>query len=57
MIISFLKFLKCLLFGCEQDNINVKEVEKIIENLENEVKEIENEDYSSSDIVDHFNKK
>lgn len=57
MLISILKYLKCLLLGCEKSSPGLEYLEKDIKEKEKKLEEIENEKNSDSDIVDYFNNK
>lgn len=57
MLKRLLNYLKCLLFGCEQDSHKVDKLESSIKEKEDKLKEIENEELDIDSIVDHFNDK
>jgi hypothetical protein len=55
MLIKILRYLKCLIIGCEESSPKEKELISVIESQEKKLEEIDNEKNSDSDIVDHFN--
>lgn len=57
MLKRLLNYLKCLLFGCEQNSHKVDKLESSIKEKEDKLKEIENEKLDIDSIVDHFNDK
>jgi hypothetical protein len=57
MLKRLINYLKCLLFGCEQNSNKVDKLESSIKEKEDKLKDIENEKLDTDSIVDHFNNK
>ena len=55
MLIKILRYLKCLIIGCEESSPKEKELISVIKSQEKKLEDIDNEKNSDSDIVDHFN--
>lgn len=55
MLMKLIRYLKCFIIGCEENNPKEKELVSIIKNQEKKLEEIDNEKNNDSDIVDYFN--
>jgi hypothetical protein len=56
MFRRIIKYIKCLIFGCEEKSEHQKWLEKKVADKEKELEVIENEDNSIDDNIDYLNK-